>query len=47
MYIHIKHNTVEKWFARREDRESKLLDKLKSANYLRGILNSWYEILKQ
>ena len=32
-----KHNAAEKWFARREDREPKLLDKVKTTNYLRGI----------
>ena len=42
-----KHNAAEKWFARREDREPKLLDKVKTTNYLRGIPNTWCEILKQ
>ena len=42
-----KPNTSEKWFARREDREREFSDKLKITNYLRGIPNSWCEILKQ
>ena len=42
-----KHNAAEKWFARREDREPELLDKVKTTNYLRGIPNTWCEILKQ
>ena len=42
-----KHNAAEKWFARREDREQGLLDKVKTTNYLRVIPNSWCESLKQ
>ena len=41
-----KHNAAEKWFARREDREPELLDKVKTTNYLRGIPNTWCEILQ-
>ena len=41
-----KHNAAEKWFARREDREPELLDKVKTINYLRGILNTWKTIMK-
>ena len=35
-----KYNATEKYFARREDQESELLDKVKTTNYLRGIPNS-------
>lgn len=43
----MKHNAGEKWFARREDREPELLKKERAINYLKGIPNSWCDILKQ
>ena len=42
-----KHNAAEKWFARREYREPALLEKKKSINFLKGIPNTWCDILKQ
>ena len=42
-----KYNAAEKWFARRENREPELMGKVKTTNYLRGIPNSWCDILKQ
>ena len=43
----LKHNAAEKWFARREYREPALLEKKKSINFLKGIPNTWCDILKQ
>lgn len=43
----LKNNAAEKWFARREYREPILTEKKKSVNYLKGIPNTWCEILKQ
>ena len=44
----LTHNAAEKWVARREDREPEnLMPKKKYTNYLKGVPNTWCEILKQ